>query len=63
MIVNDKADLASRSASSLPRMLVWLGSGLGTTFLVQHKNIPCDSLTNFINEALNSAVGYIEAVL
>ena len=26
VIDNDKADLASRSASSLPRMLVWLGS-------------------------------------
>ena len=28
MIDNDKADLASRSASSLPRMLVWLGIAL-----------------------------------
>ena len=26
MIDNDKADLASRSASLLPRTLVWLGS-------------------------------------
>ena len=26
MIDNDKADLASRSANSLPRMLMWLGS-------------------------------------
>ena len=26
VIDNDKADLASRSASLLPRMLVWLGS-------------------------------------
>ena len=26
VIVNDKADLASRSASSLSRRLVWLGS-------------------------------------
>ena len=33
VIDNDKADLASRSASSLPQMLVWLGSQQKTVSL------------------------------